>query len=71
MPPFGLPGADCVGPVATTKPPTSTLNFVVGNNCSNGVTVALADDGSLAINYLGYGTNTTNAELVVTGYFVK
>ena len=60
-----------VGPVATTKPPTSTLNFVVGNNCSNGVTVALADDGSLAITYMGYGTNTTNAEFVVTGYFVK
>jgi hypothetical protein len=60
-----------VGPVATAKPTTSTLNFVVGNNCSNGVTVALGAGGSLAITYMGYGTNTTNVEFVVTGYFVK
>jgi len=60
-----------VGPVATAKPTTSTLNSSVGNNCSNGVTVALGAGGSLAITYMGYGTNTTNVEFVVTGYFVK
>ena len=60
-----------VGPVATASPTTSALNFVVGNNCSNGVTVAVAPGvGTLSITYMGYGANTTNVEFVVTGYFV-
>jgi hypothetical protein len=60
-----------VGPTAVSKPTTSNLNFVKGNNCSNGVTVALSPTGTLSITYMGAAGNTANVEFVVTGYFVK
>jgi hypothetical protein len=58
-----------VGPTEVIKPTTSNLNFVKGNNCSNGVTVALGPTGTLSITYMGGAGNTTNIEFVVTGYF--
>jgi hypothetical protein len=59
-----------VGPTPLPKPTTSVLNFVKTDNCSNGVTVALAPDGTLAVTYMGFAGNHANIEFVVTGYFV-
>jgi hypothetical protein len=64
------PWAVFVGPTAVSKPTTSNLNFVKGNNCSNGVTVVLSPTGTLSITYMGAAGNTTNVVFVVTGYFV-
>jgi hypothetical protein len=59
-----------ITPVADNQPPTSTLNFPVGDSRANGVTVALGG-GSLSVVYNG-GTSgdTTDAIFDVTGYFV-
>ena len=62
--------ATFVGPVATPKPTTSALNFLKGDNCSNGVTVALSPSGALSITYMGPAGATTNIVFIVTGYFV-
>jgi hypothetical protein len=59
-----------VGPTEVIKPTTSNLNFIKGNNCSNGVTVALGPTGTLSITYMGAVGNTTNVVFIVTGYFV-
>jgi hypothetical protein len=64
------PWAVFVGPLDTPKPSTSVLNFVKGDNSSNGVTVALSPTGSLSITYMAGAGNTTNVEFVVTGYFM-
>ena len=59
------------GPVAIAKPNTSALNFLKGDNCSNGFTVALnSTSGALSVTYMAGAGNTTNVEIVVTGYFV-
>jgi hypothetical protein len=60
-----------VGPVPATKPTTSALNFLKGDVCSNGVTVALSSTGTLSLTYMSGKGNTTNVVLFVTGYFVK
>ena len=60
-----------VGPLPVAKPSTSTLNFVKGDNCSNGITISLAADGTAAVTYLGPAGATTNVTVVVTGYFVS
>ena len=60
-----------VGPVATSKPTTSALNFVKGDVKANGVTVALSTTGTLSVDYMGSAGNTTNVILDITGYFVK
>jgi hypothetical protein len=60
-----------VGPVAATKPTTSALNFLKGDVCSNGVTVALSSTGTLSLTYMSGAGNTTNVVLYVNGYFVK
>jgi hypothetical protein len=60
-----------VGPDAIAKPTTSALNFLKGDNCSNGFTVALnRTSGSLSVTYMASAGNYTNVEIVVTGYFV-
>jgi hypothetical protein len=59
-----------VGPDLETKPTTSALNFLKGDNCSNGFTVALSGTGTLGVTYLGGAGNTTNVIVIVTGYFV-
>jgi hypothetical protein len=65
------PWALGLGPVAASKPTTSALNFVKGDVCSNGVTVALSSTGSLSGTYMSSAGNTTNVVLFVTGYFLK
>jgi hypothetical protein len=59
-----------VGPTPTAKPSTSAMNFLKGDNCSNGVTVALSPTGSLSVTFMSGAGNSTNAGIVVTGYFV-
>jgi hypothetical protein len=45
-------GAAFLGPVADANPGSSTLNFPVGDNRANGVTVALGSGGTLSITYM-------------------
>ena len=65
------PWALFVGPVASSKPTTSNLNFGTKDVCSNGVTVALSSTGSLSVTYMSGAKRTTDVVLYVTGYFVK
>ncbi|HEY7936128.1 MAG TPA: fibronectin type III domain-containing protein, partial [Candidatus Limnocylindrales bacterium] len=51
-------------------PLTSTLNFPVGDNRANGVTVPLGSLGSLNFVYVAHAGATTDVLLDVTGYFV-
>jgi hypothetical protein len=59
-----------VGPDPIANPTTSSLNFVVGDNCSNGFTVPLSPTGTLSATYLSGAGKTTNVLVVITGYFV-
>jgi hypothetical protein len=59
-----------VGPVAVSKPSTSNLNFVKGDTCSNGLTVALSGSGTLSATFMASGSNTTDVVVYVSGYFV-
>ena len=63
------PGAVYLGPNPTSNPGTSTLNFPVGDNRGNGLTVALGAGGTLSATYLAT-TGTTDLVFDVTGYFV-
>jgi hypothetical protein len=40
-----------IGPVATNNPMSSTLNFPLGDDRANGVTVALGSGGTLSVTY--------------------
>jgi hypothetical protein len=60
-----------VGPVAAAKPTTSALNFLKGDVCSNGLTVALSSTGTLSLTYMAGAGSKTDVVLYVTGYFVK
>jgi PKD repeat protein len=63
-------GAMYVGPNANANPPTSTLNFPIGDSRANGVTVALGAGGTLSPTYMTtWGTGTTHLVFDVTGYF--
>jgi hypothetical protein len=59
-----------VGPDPVAKPLVSSLNFVKGDNCSNGLTVALSATGQLNVTYMGPAGAKTDVVVVVTGYFV-
>ncbi len=60
-----------VGPVATDNPTSSTLNFPVGDDRANGVTVALGSGGTLSVTYVASaGVATAHVIFDVTGYFV-
>jgi hypothetical protein len=59
-----------IGPDPIVKPTTSSLNFVAGDYCANGFTVALSQTGSLSAVYMTWAGYTTNIEVVITGYFV-
>ena len=62
-------GLFALGPTST--PVTSTLNFPVGDNRANGVTVALSGSGSLwALYDTGGPGQTSDLVFDVTGYFV-
>jgi hypothetical protein len=59
-----------IGPVATNDPGSSTLNFPVGDDRANAVTVALGSEGTLSITFVAPG-NGPSAQAIfdVTGYF--
>jgi spore germination protein YaaH len=60
-----------VGPNATTNPTSSTLNFPVGDDRANGVTVALGAGGTLGLTFVAPAPGpTTHVIFDVTGYFV-
>jgi hypothetical protein len=56
-----------LGPVASSNPSTSSLNFPKNAPASNTITVGLGADGGLYATYLG--TGTADFRFVVTGYF--
>ncbi|MGZ6265972.1 MAG: hypothetical protein ACXWN4_03600, partial [Candidatus Limnocylindrales bacterium] len=59
-----------IGPVATNNPGSSTLNFPVGDDRANGVTVALGAGGTLSITFVAPSNGpTAHAIFDVTGYF--
>ncbi len=60
-----------VGPVAMNIPTSSSLNFPVGDDRANGVTVALGTDGTLSITYVASALGDYTAHVVfdVSGYF--
>jgi hypothetical protein len=60
-----------IGPVATNNPGSSTLNFPVGDDRANAVTVALGAGGTLSITFVAPSNGpTAHAIFDVTGYFV-
>ena len=60
-----------IGPVAMNNPTSSTLNFPVGDDRANGVTVALGAGGTLSVTYAA-PTLGPVAQVIfdVTGFFV-
>jgi hypothetical protein len=60
-----------IGPVAMNNPTSSTLNFPLGDDRANAVTVALGDGGTLSVTYAA-PTSGPTAHVIfdVTGYFV-
>ena len=59
-----------LGPDPVASPTTSTLNFPLGDNRANGVTVALSSNGTLSATYAAVAGRTTHLVFDVTGYFV-
>ena len=60
-----------LGPVATNNPTSSTLNFPLGDDRANGVTVALGGGGTLSVTYVAPNPGpTAHVIFDVTGYFV-
>jgi len=62
--------AVALGPVATSSPATSTINFSGGQIVANGLTVGLSATGTLSATYLSKAGNTTNLVFDVSGYFI-
>jgi outer membrane protein assembly factor BamB len=58
-----------LGPVPLSAPTTSTVNFTSGQVTGNGLTVALAADGTLSATYISTSGNTADLVFDVTGYF--
>lgn len=58
-----------IGPVATSSPTASTINFPTGDVRANGVTVKLNGSGQLSGVYKAPAGATTDLVLDVTGYF--
>jgi FtsP/CotA-like multicopper oxidase with cupredoxin domain len=60
-----------LGPNAVDSPTSSTLNFPVGDDRANGVTVALGIGGTLGVTFVGQApSSTAHVIFDVTGYFV-
>ena len=59
-----------IGPAAATNPTSSTLNFPLGDDRANAVTVQLSPGGTLSITFVG-PNNSQSAQAIfdVTGYF--
>ena len=65
------PGYLYVGPAPANNPTSSTLNFPLGDDRANAVTVALGTGGTLSITLVtSTAGKTANAIFDVTGYFV-
>jgi alpha-tubulin suppressor-like RCC1 family protein/serine protease inhibitor ecotin len=60
-----------VGPNAMNNPTSSTLNFPLGDDRANAVTVALGAGGTLSVTYVAVPGATAQVIFDVTGYFVK
>ena len=60
-----------VGPNATNNPTSSTLNFPLGDDRANAVTVALGAGGTLSVTYVAVPGASAQVIFDVTGYFVK
>jgi hypothetical protein len=58
-----------LGPISTSTPATSTVNFLSGEVAGNNLTVALAGGGRLAATYMSSAGNTTDLVFDVTGYY--
>jgi hypothetical protein len=59
-----------LGPIATNNPTSSTLNFPVGDDRANGVTVALGAGGTLSVTFVAPNPGpTAHVIFDVTGYF--
>jgi hypothetical protein len=64
------PGYLYIGPVPLNDPTSSTLNFPVGDDRANGVTVALGAGGTLSVTLVSPSPSATaQAVFDVTGYF--
>ena len=60
-----------IGPNATNDPTSSTLNFPVGDDRANGVTVALGAGGTLSVTFVAPSPGPiAHVIFDVTGYFV-
>jgi hypothetical protein len=60
-----------LGPNATNDPTSSTLNFPVGDDRANGVTVALGAGGTLSVTFVAPNPGpSAHVIFDVTGYFV-
>jgi subtilisin family serine protease len=65
------PGFAYLGPDPLANPPSSTINFPLGDSRANGVTVALSATGTLSATYIGTSNgSTTHLLFDVTGYFI-
>jgi hypothetical protein len=59
-----------IGPVAMNNPTSSTLNFPMGDDRANGVTVAIGSGGALSVTYVAPTLGPTSYVIFdVTGYF--
>jgi hypothetical protein len=59
-----------MGPVATNNPSSSTLNFPVGDDRANAVSVSVGAGGTLSVTYVAPSLGpTAEAIFDVTGYF--
>jgi len=58
-----------IGPNATNNPTSSTLNFPLGDDRANAVTVALGGGGTLSVTYVAVPGATAQVIFDVTGYF--
>ena len=66
------PGYLFIGPNSTNNPTSSTLNFPVGDDRANAVTVALDSGGFTYITFVASaGAQATHVILDVTGYFTQ
>jgi hypothetical protein len=59
-----------LGPSVDKAPASSTINFPMGDNRANGVTVALSPQGTVGVWYGAGNGNVTNLIIDVTGYFL-
>lgn len=63
-------GYVAVTPNPQNVPTSSTVNFPVGDNRANNITVPLSSSGNLSATYVGGAGKTTDLVLDVTGYFL-